>query len=258
MPSEGEPVTCSSPSVNQLLGGGLRRGAICLLEEMHGESSGVPAMVGLFFLLEGLRRGEGAIILLSEHTVAEYRRLPGVRRLLEEAKPGQLIFMDALTSMCFGEPMGKLEEGVVRCSNVCYAEKFYEEFRRTVSSLPRPRMFIDSLSVLMHAMESDRAAWRFWLSLLPFIRHRGLTMVALFYPEMHSPQFVESMERISDAIIRFTASPSEPGKKVVRYVQVVRNRGFVFDDQIYPYVLEQFNLRIFKEWREGGETGMTG
>ena len=250
-------VTTGSASIDELLGGGLRRGTTCLIEELAGESSGYPGLVGMTFLLEGIKRGDGSILLLSEHTVDEYLQLPGTKMLREGARPHQLVFMDALSSMTFGEPTPlpeKEEEGVVRCSNVRYAPKFYEELRRAVSSLERPLMYVDSLSVLLHAMESDRAAWQFWLSLLPLIRHRKLTVVASYYPEMHSHEFNESIERICDAIIRFTALTSEATKARSHYIQVLKNRGLSFDDQRYPYDLERFEFQIGKQISAAGKT----
>jgi KaiC/GvpD/RAD55 family RecA-like ATPase len=250
-------VTTGSASIDELLGGGLRRSTTCLIEELSGESSGYPGLVGMTFLLEGIRHGDGGILLLSEHTVDEYLQLPGTKMLLENAKPHQFVFMDALSSMTFGEPQPpyeKQEEGIVRCSNVRYAPKFYEELRNTVSSLERPLMYVDSLSVLLHAMESDRAAWQFWLSLLPLIRRRELTVIASYYPEMHSHEFNESIERICDTIIRFTALTSETSPTRTHYIQVLKNRGLDFDDQLYPYVLERFEFRIDKGGSTAGKT----
>jgi KaiC/GvpD/RAD55 family RecA-like ATPase len=249
-------VTTGSTSIDELLGGGLRRGTTCLIEELTGESSGYPGLVGMTFLLEGVRHGDGGILLLSEHTIDEYLQLPGTKMLFESAKPHQFVFMDALSSITFGEAQsfqGKQEEGIVRCSNVRYAPKFYEELRNTVSSLERPLMYVDSLSVLLHAMESDRAAWQFWLSLLPLIRRRDLTVVASYYPEMHSHEFNESIERICDAIIRFTALTSEVGKTRTHHIQVLKNRGLNFDDQRYPYVLKGFEFQIDKDTSAAGK-----
>jgi KaiC/GvpD/RAD55 family RecA-like ATPase len=251
-------ITTGSGSIDELLGGGLGRGTTCLIEELIGESSGYPGLVGMTFLLEGIRRGDGGILLLSEHTVDEYLQLPGTRMLRESAKPHQFVFMDALSSMTYGEPAPPLreEEGdVVRCSNVRYAPKFYEELRTTVSSLERPLMYVDSLSVLLHAMESDRAAWQFWLSLLPLIRRRELTIVASYYPEMHSHEFNESIERICDTIIRFTALTSEATKARIHYIQVLKNRGLSFDDEVYPYGLKGFEFLIDKHAAESRKKG---
>lgn len=241
--------TLGSPHLDELLGGGLRRGTTCLLEEMQGESSGVSSNAGFSFLLSGIQRGDGGIFLLTEHTVNEYRSYSEMKQLISLAKPKQLIFMDALSSMTFGEPIlaqaGQNEE-IVFCSNVRYLPKFYEEFRNTVRSFERPLMYIDSLSVLLHAMESDKVAWQFWLSLLPLIRHRGLIIVSSFYPQMHSSSFIESIERISDTIIRFTASTAKFGEKRAQYIQVIKNRGLDFDNRQYPFKLDNFQFKINK------------
>ncbi|MFX1563893.1 MAG: RAD55 family ATPase [Promethearchaeota archaeon] len=246
-------VTIGVSQIDEILGGGLRRGTTCLLEELGGESSGVTGIAGMAFLYEGIKRGDGSIVLLSEHTVHEYRNLPGTKRLLPIVKPGQFIFMDALTSMTFGEPTidpKSLGEGVVQCTNVRYTAKFYEELRKIVNSFERPLLYIDSLSVLLHAMESDDVAWRFWLSLLPMIRNRNITVVASFYPEMHSHRFVESIERICDTIMQFTASVPTPGKENVRFIRVIKNRGLSFDGSIYPYTLNHFKLQLKKGTRK--------
>jgi archaellum biogenesis ATPase FlaH len=246
MPTEEKIIPFGIPDIDKLLGGGIRRGTTCLIEELHGESSGWSGMAGTVFLLTGVKRGDGAVLLLSEHTVSEFRELPGTQELLSIAKPNQFVFMDALSSMTYGEPITQPtddEQGIIRCSNVRYDAKFYEEWRNTVAQLESPLMYIDSLSVLLHAMESDKAAWRFWLSLLPLIRHRQLTVVATFYPQMHSPAFVESIERISDAIIQFTSEPTPDGAPK-RLVQVVKNRGLKFDELKHPYEIKGFDMVV--------------
>jgi hypothetical protein len=216
------------------------------MEELHGESSGLTGIIGMDFLSAGVQRGEGAILLLSEHTVKEFQDLPGTHQVLSKAKPDQFIFMDALSSMTYGEPKnipGISENSIIRCSNVRYAAKFFEEWRTTVSRFDHPLMFIDSLSVLLHAMESDKVAWRFWLSLLPLIRHRQLTVVASFYPEMHSPAFVESVERICDTIIQFTSEPKSESQPA-RVIQVIKNRGLNFDDGKHYYSLKDYTFKL--------------
>ena len=235
MSSEVKNIRCEWETINTLLGGGLRRGSACLLEELSGEKRGVSGLLGVSFLLTGLQKGEGAIILLSEHTTGEYYLLPPVKRLTSYAKPNQLLYIDSLTSLTYGEPSIPPEENVVRCSNIRYAAKFFEELRQVVKRFKQARMYVDSLSVLLHAMESDRAAWQFWLALLPLIQHRKLTVIASFYPEMHSPQFTESIERLSDCIIRFSACPAQVGEKLIRQIQVAKNRGRSFDGKIHVY-----------------------
>jgi archaellum biogenesis ATPase FlaH len=245
MSNENKVISIGVPTLDSLLGGGLRRGTTCLLEELHGESSGLTGIIGMEFLSSGIERGEGGVVLLSEHTVKEFQNQPGAQRIISKAKPDQFIYMDALSSMTYGEPARPSDEenGIIRCSNVRYTAKFYEEWRTTVRRFEHPLMFIDSLSVLLHSMESDKVAWRFWLSLLPLIRHRQLTVVASFYPEMHSPAFVESVERICDGLIQFTGAPESNGK-FGRVLQVIKNRGLSFDDRKRSYELEGSEFRI--------------
>ncbi len=248
MPNPENVISIGFAALDTFLGGGLRRGTTCLLEELHGESSGMTGFIGMDFLSSGIERGEGGILLLSEHTVKEFQGLPGIHQILSKAKPDQFVFMDALSSMTYGEPVktpNDNEKGIIRCSNVRYAAKFYEEWRTTVRRFEHPLMFIDSLSVLLHAMESDRVAWRFWLSLLPLIRHRQLTVVASFYPEMHSRAFVESVERICDCIIQFTGEPSS-NRKPTQIMQVIKNRSLNFDDKKHPYTFKDLEFSFSK------------
>ncbi len=239
-----ELIKCEWDAINNLLGGGLRRGGTCLIEELKGESRGVSGLLGVSFLRNGLQHNEGAIILLSEHTVDEYDHLPPVETLTAEAKEDQLVLMDGLSSLAFGEPTTPPKDGVIRCSNIRYTAKFYEEFRLTVKRFDVARMYVDSLSVLLHSMESDRAAWQFWLALVPLIQHRRLTVIASFYPEMHSPQFAESIERLSDSIIRFTALPASKGEKPVRQIRIVKNRGLTFNSQTHTYERKGYEYYI--------------
>ncbi len=246
MANDEELIKCEWDSINKLLGGGLRRGSTCLIEELKGESRGVSGLLGVSFLRNGLQLDEGAIILLSEHTVGEYDLLPPVKALVTDAKPNQLLLMDGLSSLAFGEPSDPPKEGVIRCSNIRYTAKFYEELRATVKRFDLARLYVDSLSVLLHSMESDRAAWQFWLALVPFIQHRKLTVIASFYPEMHTPQFAESIERLSDSILRFTSLPASLGETPVRQIQIVKNRGLPFNEKIHTYERKDYNY-IIKE-----------
>ncbi len=246
MSNQENVISIGITAIDTLLGGGIRRGTTCLLEVLHGESRGLTGIIGMDFLSAGIERGEGGILLLSEHTIKEFQNLPGSHQIISKAKPEQFVFMDALSSMTYGEPVRAptdTEDGVIRCSNVRYAAKFYEEWRTTVSRFEHPLMFIDSLSVLLHAMESDKVAWRFWLSLLPLIRHRQLTVVASLYPEMHSSAFVESVERICDTQIQFTGESKSNGTPT-RVLQVIKNRGLTFDDRKHTYELQDNKFTI--------------
>lgn len=240
-------ISTDSPPINALLGGGVRRGTTCLIEELHGESRGISGYLGFSFIRTSINKGENCILLLSEHTVSEYRVLPDIRKILSSAKSEQLIFIDALSSMGIEElsqPAEPVNGSVVVCSNVRYAAKFYDELRSAFSSFERPVVYIDSLSVLLAAMESDITAWRFWVGLLPLIRHQELTIFSSFYPQMHSSEFVESIERVSDTIIRFTSSPPLPREKRINYIQIVKHRGVQFDEKVYPYTRDRFKFHI--------------
>ncbi|MFX0168886.1 MAG: RAD55 family ATPase [Candidatus Hodarchaeota archaeon] len=244
MSNENQHIKCELEAINTLLGGGLRRGTTCLLEEFKGEKRGVTGLLGTSFLHIGLQEGEGAIFLLSEHTVQEYLLLPPVKRLMDESKSHQWLFMDGLSSLSYREPSKPPEENVIRCSNIRYSAKFYEEFRRVVKRFKLARVFVDSLSVLLHAMESDRAAWQFWLALLPLIHRRKLTVIGAFYPEMHTSQFTESIERLSNSIIRFSASTPQIGENPVRQIQIAKNRGRIFSEKIHVYERKGFEYYI--------------
>ncbi|MFX1475873.1 MAG: RAD55 family ATPase [Promethearchaeota archaeon] len=240
-------ISTESPSINALLGGGLRRGTTCLIEEMYGESSGISGYLGFSFIRTGINSGENCILLLSEHTVDEYRVLPDIRQILSSAKSEQLVFIDALSSMAIEGPASVPDSkngSVVVCANVRYAAKFYDELRSTFISMERPVVYIDSLSVLLAAMESDKTAWRFWVGLLPLVRQQKLTVLSSLYPQMHSSEFVESIERVSDTIIRFTSSPPLPRERQINYIQVVKHRGGHFDNKVYPYTRQQFKFQI--------------
>ena len=52
-------ISIGVPAIDTLLGGGLRRGTTCLLEELHGESSGLTGIIGMDFLSAGIERGAG-------------------------------------------------------------------------------------------------------------------------------------------------------------------------------------------------------
>jgi len=245
-----EYVNSESPALDELLGGGLKRGTTCLLEELGGEDRGISGFLGISFIQRGLRQGEPAILLLTEHTVEEYRELLKGLEIDLHKYSDKLIYMDALSSLCLGESVKETTlPDVVRLTNVRYTAKFYEEFRRTVRELDQPRIYVDSLSVLVNAMESEQTAWQFWLSLLPLIRHRRLTVISSFYPEMHSPRFVQSIERISDTIIRFTSSPPRPNRKPVRYICIAKHRGVAYDERMLAYTSSGVKFFIARKHR---------
>ena len=240
-----EFVNSESPALDELLGGGLKRGTTCLMEELGGEDRGISGVLGISYIHRGLRQGEPAILLLTEHTVEEYKEILSRLKIDLHKYPGKLIYMDALNSLCLGEPAKEPPPpGVVRLTNVRYTAKFYEEFRQTVRKLDRPRIYVDSLSVLMNAMESEQTAWQLWLSLLPLIRYRRLTIISSFYPEMHSPRFVQAIERISDTVIRFTSSPPRPNRKPTRYIYIAKHRGMYYDERMLTYTRKGLEFRI--------------
>lgn len=247
MSSNIEYITSKSPSVDKLLGGGLTPGTTCLLEELRGEDRGISGYLGVSYIVKGLEDGKHAILFLTEHTVNEYQGLMRFLKVDLKDKSEQLLYMDGMSSMRIGEPpQQKPDKSVVRVSNIRYTAKLFEEFIQCVERLERPRIFVDSLSVLLNAMVSEEVAWKFWLNMLPIVRERQITVLSCFYPEMHSTRFVQSIERISDTIIRMSSTSPEPNKSPIRYIRVVKHRRSHFDERMLDYTRSGLNLKVAK------------
>ncbi|MFX1562117.1 MAG: RAD55 family ATPase [Promethearchaeota archaeon] len=240
-----EYITSKSSTVDKLLGGGLTPGTTCLLEELSGEDRGISGYLGISYIVKGLEDGKHAILFLTEHTVSEYKGLMRFLKVDLNGKLGKLLFLESLTSMRIGEPPHEEpDESVIRISNIRYSAKLFEEFIQGVERLERPRIFIDSLSVLLNAMASDDVAWKFWLNMLPIVRERQITVISSFYPEMHSTRFVQSIERISDTIIRMSSSNPEPNQSPIRFIRLVKHRRSHFDERMLEYTRSGLDLQV--------------
>jgi len=240
-----EYVTSKSSSVDKLLGGGLTPGTTCLLEELSGENRGISGYLGISYIVKGLEEGKHAILFLTEHTVTEYKELMRFLKVNLDDKLGQLLFLESFSSMRIGEPpREEPDESVIHISNIRYTAKLFEEFIQGVERLERPRIFIDSLSVLLNAMASEDVAWKFWLNMLPIVRERQITVLSSFYPEMHSTRFVQSIERISDTIIHLSSSSPEPKQSPTRYIRIVKHRRSHFDERMLEYIRSGLDLQI--------------
>lgn len=238
-------ITSKSPSVDKMLGGGFTPGTTCLLEELSGEDRGISGYLGVSYIIKGLEEGKHAILFLTEHTVKEYMGLIKFLKVDLKDKPGQLLYLDAMSSMRIGEPpKEKPDERVIRISNIRYTAKLFEEFIQCVERLERPRIFVDSLSVLLNAMPSEDVAWKFWLNMLPIVRERQIAVISSFYPEMHSNRFVQSIERISDTIIQMSSSSPEPNKSPIRYIRISKHRRSHFDERMLEYTRSGLNLKV--------------
>jgi KaiC/GvpD/RAD55 family RecA-like ATPase len=225
--------------VDMVLGGGVPRGSIVLVEESNEELSSFPSgYLCSRFLYEGLKSGENGVLVLSEHLPSwylDYASSIGVD-LRPHKSSGLLKIVDAFSSLS-GSLNGEGEEqGNIMVESPSYSSEFSSKlldlYGQLGDSLSRTRTVMDSLSVSIYMMGFSEI-WKMLLKLITQSGRTGHTGFLILYPQMHELKEVAALERVVDGIIEFRG---ERVKSSVEYsLRVKKMRGMSYNSETTRY-----------------------
>ncbi len=228
-----------------MLGGGLLPGRPYLL---CGDSGSGRTLLGLQFLLEGVRVGEKVLLVAVDEPAPEI--LDNVRSFgwdlskihTLEANPGVAVFrrmgnLQEIKSMHDVKSMGEMGEkpGAAAPAEDVSLQSIYLKLKRQLDVIPFKRILIDSMTSIRHYalragddIQTERLEIQ---SLLRFLSEREITTMLTARPyEVLTPEAVLCRGEID--LAREWA-----GHRIERWITVRRMRGTPHDSQRRPYTI---------------------
>jgi len=235
------------PGLDRMLGGGLVAGRPYLVT--GGTGSG-KTLLGLTFLLEGLKRGEEVLLVAVDEPPSEIIEnvqsfgwdLSSVKTL--EANPGthaikRNVAVQEIRTMTDLKSMRDLSQEVKRPADLedISIQSIQLKLRQQMTTLPFRRVLVDSItSVRRFAIKSsvDPQAERTEIqSLLRFLSEAGVTTLITATPS--DPALLTPEEILTRGEILLTRK--WVGDRSVRQLKIVRMRGCAHDPERRPFVI---------------------
>ena len=240
-------VATGIPGLDRMLGGGLMSGRPYLVT---GSTGSGKTLLGLNFLLEGLRRGEEVLLVAVDEPPGEIMEnvrsfgwdLSAVKTL--EANPGthaikRNMAVQEIRSMTDLKSLRDLSTEARRASDVeeISIQSIQLKLRQQMAGKPFTRVLVDSItSIRRFAIKSsvDPQAERTEIqSLLRFLSEQGATALITATPS--NPAVLNPEEILTRGEILLTRKWI--GDRSVRQIKIVRMRGAAHDPERRPFAI---------------------
>jgi KaiC/GvpD/RAD55 family RecA-like ATPase len=247
LPAPGNRVSTGVPGLDRMLGGGLIAGRPYLLT---GGSGSGKTLLGLTFLIEGLRLGEEVLLVAVDEPPSEILEnvqafgwdLSQVKTL--DANPGTRAFkrmaaVQEIRAMNDLKSMRDLTHDGKRASDAeeIAIQGIQLKLRQQMSNTPFKRVVVDSMtSIRRFAIKSsaDPQAERTEIqSLLRFLSESGVTTLITATPP--DPGILSPEEILTRGEILLTRKWI--GDRSVRQIKIVRMRGYAHDPERRPFAI---------------------
>lgn len=240
--------------LDKMLHGGLPRGRPYLLTGPNGSGR---TLVGLQFLIEGIRRGEPVLLVAVDeppHEILENVRAFGwdiskIHTL--DANPGQMAFrrlgnvqeIKSLQEVRSMQDLGDGKRGQSSSEDITM-QSIYLRLRRQMEVLPARRVVIDSMTSIRHfalRVTGDPQADRTEIqSLLRFLSEKEVTTLITALPPPSTELSAEQMLCRGEIVLRREWA----GTGMRRTIQVVRMRGTSHDFEEHPISIGPEGVRV--------------
>ncbi len=247
-PSVQQRVTTGIPGLDRMLGGGLIAGRPYLVTGATGSGK---TLLGLTFLLEGLRLGEEVLLVAVDeppneivenvrsfgwdlNAVKTLDANPGTRAIKRTAAVQEIRTMSDLKSMRdLATPEKRSSADIEEIS----IQSIYLKLRQQMADVPFRRVVVDSItSVRRFAVKAsaDVQAERTEIqSLLRFLSEQNVTALITATPS--SPGLLTPEEVLTRGEILLTRKWI--GDRSVRQIKIVRMRGAAHDPERRPFAI---------------------
>jgi circadian clock protein KaiC len=214
------------PGLDELLGGGLRRGVCALLEGIPGVGK---TTLGVQFIVAGAQTDEPGIIVTFEQF------------------PEQL-YQDGLN---FGWDLHQLEQED-RLRVVCTSpEVFLDQLSDVggmmdthVAEIGARRLLVDSVAHLAHVTGRAGQLRPLVYGMLNGIRRAGLTALITKEVESTSPDTIPFEEYLVDTVVRLSYEMTDTMYRQ-RFIEVVKSRGQDHSAGRHPLVISPRGVRVY-------------
>ena len=221
------------PGLDDILGGGLSRGAIFLLE---GEPGSGKTTVAMRFLLEGAQAGERGLYITLSETADELRAgatshswdIPDAVDVFELVPPESLLDADQQQSLLYSSD---LELGET-------TRAVFERFEEV-----RPaRVVLDSLSEIRLLAQSSLRYRRQVLALKHYFARQGATVLLL--DDLTSDTLDKTVHSVAHGVIRLEQLAPAYGAER-RRARVIKFRGRAFRGGFHDMIIRRGGVEVF-------------
>ena len=216
---------CGVKRLDDLLGGGLPEGQPTLI---FGPPFTGKTLLSKLFLIQGLKMGTPAVVVLTDTTAQDYRDSLAELHDDYEAyeKKGLVQFVDAFSKSIGAAdnfPHAIYVDGAVNLNGVAIA--INEAQRNLVGDHQGHRLIFESVSTLM-AHTNPQTTFRFLQVLLGKARMAGATTLLNLQNGMHEPAEVQMIKHLTSGVIEMGHDQGKPRMRVEGF-DLPENPGWV-------------------------------
>jgi circadian clock protein KaiC len=216
-------VTTGVPGLDAVLDGGLLQGSSTVVQGATGTGK---TLLGLQYLVEGVRRGESGVLFTLEET------------------PEQLHYIASAIGLNLSQAEDKLR--ISHASPVeLLTDRYLSEVRLLVEKTGARRVVIDSLTTLALGVPSERRFKELVYSIMAHMRAAGSTLLATMeIPELlgGSPMSGYGVSFAADNLVQLSYFENED--RLDRGLIVIKTRGSKHATELYQVRLDNDGMRL--------------
>lgn len=238
--------------LDDLLGGGLRAGSVCILT---GQAMSGRELLAQEYFFRGLREEEGVIYVTTKNFTEEIMEDMAEMNWVLDTARGQYVFIDAYSPQ--SDPTLQDSPTIKYVSSVTDFAKLSNVIMTTMSNfnsegISSQRIAFDSVDALLMFV-SPSATYRFLSYLRAKIKAFKATAFFLLQPELHDEKAAKTVMQLADVTIHLDVDDSRidvmqlrKPKRTARYS--VTEKGFIIatTDRVVPRTVHKTVRKILR------------
>ncbi len=240
------PIEFGISTLDNSLGGGIPRGSIVLIED-HVEIGTIIDGLLMQFLAEGLRKGEYAYLLSTDHPFEHYAEILtalGVNpKITMETR--RLMYIDVFTDpFSWGEFRPEITQHFVR--DISKTRELYEVVRRAIlhCGFEHTRGVIDCLSTLVFSTDTTKAILGYLHHQVTAHKKYGRTSLITIHSDVHDPYFVKVLEHLADGVIQFKKIESDEYAPFLTSLKIIKMSDVDFNREELLYDFSRGRVEV--------------
>ncbi|MFW9995329.1 MAG: ATPase domain-containing protein [Candidatus Odinarchaeota archaeon] len=236
-----ERVPTGIPVLDAMLYGGLYPGGVTIVNGAFGVGK---STVGIQYLIEGAKRGEKGVLILTEELPRMLLKRYESLDLEKYVREGKILILDILSSRLFRQKES-LEN--LRMLSTSKLERILMDILIKVEELQAKRLVMDSLqSYLTIAGDTSSTIERNFLILMTELCRRE-KITTLLISEKGEYTRSDLQEFVADGVISLQWTIKH--NRTYRVIQITKMRQMAHDSGIHPFVITDQGIKIIPAYK---------